>query len=223
MRKTSDAQFQVTRAFHLFYFPLTFQIEALIYQTPGFKSWHALRICVTLNTYFLRFSFLTSKMRLPPTFLMGLPKDVTLPTVQVQGNQLKWGIHLQDTAGPHRLEFKAPVSYPRSPLRTVWSSGVSHSESTLFFLWKPTSPFMGVPGTWALTVAPKLVTPPAEWLLLWDLTPASLRRKLGSFLRCPFLTPGERREARPLLQGTFPSPLRTLGPRSTSHIVQSAN
>lgn len=92
---------------------------------------------------------------------MGLPKEIMLSTVQVQGNQLKIGIHLQDTAGPHRLEIMAPVSYPHSPLRAAWSSGVSHSESTLFFLCKPPSLFMGVPGTWAVTVAPKGVALPS--------------------------------------------------------------
>lgn len=204
MGKTSDVYFQVIRAFHLFYFPFTFQIEALIYQTPGFKSWHALRIWVTLNTYFLRFSFLTSKIRIPRTSLMGLPKDVMLPAVQVQGNQLKLGIHLQDTAGPHRLEFKAPASYPHSPLRTVWSSGVSHSESTLFFLWKPTSPFMGVPGTWALTVAPKAVTLPS-WVTPPLGSDSSFSEKeTGQFPQMPLSHPRREERGKAIATGDFP-------------------
>lgn len=101
------------------------------------------------------------KMRIPSTFPMGLPKEVTLSTVQMQGNHLKLGIHLQDTAGPHGLEFMVPVSYPHSLLRAAWSSGVSHSVSTLFFLCEPSSLFMGVPGTWAVTVASKEVALPS--------------------------------------------------------------
>lgn len=173
---------------------------------------------------FLSFSFLMSKKRIPPTFLMGLPKEVMLSTVQVQENQLKTGIHLQGTEGPHRLEIMAPVSYPHSPLRAVWSSGVSHSESILSLQ----TPFSVHGCAWHLgcNSSPKRGGSP-QWVThsLGSNSSFSGEGNWAVSFDAPFSPQerGERREARPFLHETFLSPLRIFGPRSTWYIVQNAN
>lgn len=132
-----------------------------------------------------------------------------LSIVEVQGNQLKLGIHPKDTAGSQRLKLMAKSPLPSFSLGT-WAILQCYSVSLFSLLCTPASMFTGS----FVLAAPKGMALPS-WVTHSLVSNYSFSGKgnwLGGFLRDPILISGEKRVGEgPLLQMLSSYLCRTLG------------